>query len=407
MPEAGYADVGIRLETHLLRFARALRNAGLSVGPDKVHRGVESVVAVGIGNRRDFYSALKTAFVDRADQGELFDQTFEAFWSSLGLHLRLPRTPVVGPPRVVENVLEGVSARALSAPPVDRRRAALGRGTESELGHEADAAMSASGRERLRHRDFEQMSPAEVKAAKAAIENLRLTVSKRPTRRFEQHPRGTRVDLRASLRSALRSGPGSLPLLRKRRRRRAPPLVVICDISGSMSRYARMLLHFIHGVCAEHARVSCFVFGTRLTNVSRCMRQRDIENALCQVSRAVADWSGGTRIGGCLREFNRKWSRRVLGQGAVVLFITDGLDRDAGDGLEAEMERLHRSCRRLIWLNPLLRYPRFEPKSLGMQAILPHVDDLRTVHNLSSLEELAVALGEPKPTSSANSRRWF
>jgi uncharacterized protein with von Willebrand factor type A (vWA) domain len=172
---------------------------------------------------------------------------------------------------------------------------------------------------------------------------------------------------------------------------------MLCDISGSMSRYSRMFLHFMHAITNDRDRVSTFVFGTRLTNITRHLRQKDVDVALAKVADAVEDWSGGTRIGLSLADFNINWSRRVLGQGAVVILISDGLDRDAGEGLPKEIERLHKSCRRLIWLNPLLRYEGFEPKSRGVRAMLPHVDDFRTVHNLNSLEDLAAALGHEQP----------
>ena len=188
--------------------------------------------------------------------------------------------------------------------------------------------------------------------------------------------------------------PGALiPLQRRAPRTRRAPLVVLCDISGSMSRYSRIFLHFLHGLTNDRDRGHVFLFGTRLTNITPYLRQRDVDRALAEVAAAVEDWAGGTRIGHCLRDFNRKWARRLLGQGARVLLISDGLDRDAGAGLEAEIDRLHRSCRRLIWLNPLLRFDGFEPKSLGIRALLPHVDEFRPAHNLHSLTELAVALG--------------
>jgi uncharacterized protein with von Willebrand factor type A (vWA) domain len=183
-------------------------------------------------------------------------------------------------------------------------------------------------------------------------------------------------------------------------------LVVLCDISGSMSRYSRLLLHFMHALANDRERVFCFLFGTRLTNITRELRHRDVDVALDKVSAHVADWSGGTRIGRCLAEFNRLWSRRVLAQGAVVLFLSDGLDRDAGSGLWREMERLHKSCRRLIWLNPLLRYDRFEPKSLGIRAILPHVDEFRPAHNLNSLAELVAALSRAEPRRGKDMAKW-
>ena len=224
---------------------------------------------------------------------------------------------------------------------------------------------------------------------------MRLPLTEVPIRRFTPSPTGARVDLRATMRDAMRKGGDVVRLERKRRKTRTPPLVILCDISGSMSRYSRMLLHFMHALTNDRDRVHTFLFGTRLTNVTRYLRYRDVDEALDRVTDAVDDWSGGTRIGQCLHAFNRDWSRRVLTQGAMVLLITDGLDREAGAGLTEEMERLHKSCRRLIWLNPLLRWEGFAPKSLGVKAILPHVDDFRTVHSLDSLEQLAQVLSKP------------
>jgi uncharacterized protein with von Willebrand factor type A (vWA) domain len=260
-----------------------------------------------------------------------------------------------------------------------------------EVETEIDAVMTFSDREQLRSMDFDKMSLDELARAKAAIARLRLPVQDVPTRRFAPDRHGARADLRATLRAALRSG-GLIELKRKSPRRRPPPLVVLCDISGSMSRYSRIFLHFMHTVTNDRDRVYTFVFGTRLTNITRYLRHRDVDLALERVGEAVSDWSGGTRIGLSIAEFNRLWSRRLLGQGAIVILITDGLDRDAGAGLAREMDRLHRSCRRLIWLNPLLRYEGFEPKSLGMRAMMPHVDEFRPVHNLASLEELIEVL---------------
>ena len=202
---------------------------------------------------------------------------------------------------------------------------------------------------------------------------MRLPIMEMPTRRFRANPAGARADMRATLRKALRGNTDVIMLQRRTRRTRRPPLVIICDISGSMSRYSRMLLHFMHAMTNDRDRVHTFLFGTRLTNITRHLRHKDVDVALAKVGEAAEDWSGGTRIGHCLHEFNRYWARRVLGQGAVVLLITDGLDRDGGEGLGAEIERLHMSCRRLIWLNPLLRYDGFAPKSQGIRTMLPHV----------------------------------
>jgi len=372
-----------RLLANLMHFGRTLRAAGLPVGPGKVLDAVAAVEAVGISDRRDFYWTLHAVFVNRADQRVLFDQAFHVFWRNPELlkkmlALVLPQMNVELPQDQGAEMLRRL-AEALHP----NREARQSEETELEF----DAAMTFSDKEQLRTMDFEKMSLEELARAKAAIARLRLPVNDVPTRRYARDPRGARADMRATLRAALRSG-GLIELKRKSRRRRPPPLVVLCDISGSMSRYSRVFLHFMHSITNDRDRVFTFVFGTRLTNITRYLRFRDVDLALDRVAEAVADWSGGTRIGHCIGEFNRLWSRRVLGQGAVVLLITDGLDRDAGTGLAHEMDRLHRSCRQLIWLNPLLRYEGFEPRSLGMKAMLPHVDEFRPVHNLESLETL-------------------
>ena len=385
-----------RLVANLMHFARALRAAGLPVGPGKVIDAVQAVQAVGVTNRADFYWTLHAVFVNRPDQRPLFDQAFHVFWRNPELlkkmmALVLPQMNVEMPAGQQQEMLRRL-AEALHP---DREARDSGE-TEIEL----DAAMTYSDREQLGKMDFEKMSLDELARAKAAISRLRLPIHEIPTRRFAPDRRGARADLRATLRAALRSG-GLIELKRKRRRTRPPPLVILCDISGSMSRYSRVFLHFMHSLTNDRDRVYTFVFGTRLTNVTRYLRYRDVDLALDRVAEIVADWSGGTRIGACLAEFNRLWSRRVLGQGAVVLLITDGLDRDVGVGLAREMDRLHRSCRQLIWLNPLLRYQGFEPRSLGMKAMLPYVDEFRPVHNLESLEELIAVISAAAQRHSA------
>jgi hypothetical protein len=372
-----------RLVANLMHFGRTLRAAGLPVGPGKVLDAVAAVEAVGIANRGDFYWALHSVFVNRADQRQLFDQAFHVFWRNPELlkkmlALVLPQMNVEVPQDEGTEMLRRL-AEALH-PDREARQS-----EESDV--EIDAAMTFSDKEQLRTMDFEKMSLEELARAKAAIARLRLPVNDIPTRRYARDPHGARADMRATLRAALRSG-GLIELKRRSPRRRPPPLVVLCDISGSMSRYSRVFLHFMHSITNDRDRVFTFVFGTRLTNITRFLRYKDVDIALDKVAEAVEDWSGGTRIGHCIGEFNRLWSRRVLGQGAVVLLITDGLDRDAGTGLAHQMDRLHRSCRQLIWLNPLLRYEGFEPRSLGMKAMLPYVDEFRPVHNLESLETL-------------------
>ena len=401
------ADDGVRgggtLVANIMHFARVLRAAGVPVGPGRVVDAVRAVEAAGIADRGDFYWTLHAVFVNRRDQRELFDQAFHIFWRN---------------PRLLERMLGLVLPSAPAEPagddvhPLSRRiddalhpdRDAGGDAAEDQP--EIDAAMTYAAQEVLKHRDFDDMSADEIRQAKSLIERMRLPIVTVPTRRFTADPQGRRIDMRATLRAALRSGNGIIPLRLARRRTRPPPLVMLCDISGSMSRYSRMLIHFMHAVTSDRDRVHGFVFGTRLTNVTRQLRHRDIDAALAGVAETVEDWDGGTRIGQCLRVFNHDWSRRVLAQGALVLFISDGLDRDAAAGLDHEIERLRKSCRRLIWLNPLLRYRGFEPKSLGIKAILPHVDDFRPVHNLASLEDLAEVLGRLGTRDEESAAPW-
>jgi uncharacterized protein with von Willebrand factor type A (vWA) domain len=396
---------GGRLLANIVHFARVLRAAGVPIGPGTVIDGVNAVRAVGVADREDFYWTLHAVFVNRSRHRELFDQAFHVFWRNPRLLERMMSMvlPTFAYPqgtpqqalrrRLGEALTRGAAAEAHEKPPA----------TEVEL----DAALSWSAREVLQHKDFEQMSSDEIARAKSAVAHMQLLLARVPTRRYRRHRLGRRIDMRASLRSALRSGPGIIPLERRRRRQQVPPLVILCDISGSMSRYSRMLLHFAHTLTADRGKIASFVFATRLTNVTRYLREKDVDVALERISEAVSDWGGGTRIGSCLGEFNRLWSRRVLAQGAVTLLISDGLDRDAGEGLGDQVERLHKSCRRLIWLNPLLRYEDFEPRSLGMRAILPHVDDFRSVHNLASLEELATALARVGARHEEGVSQWL
>ncbi len=394
-----------RLVDNIAHFARTLRRVGLPIGPGRIIEALRAVEAAGVRRRDDFYWTLHAVFVNRRDQRELFDQAFHVFWRN---------------PRLLEKMLSMLLPPAGDEPDPEKRKEmnrrlaeALqpandkhGKGDNQEPPEiEIEATLTFSDRELLQKRDFEQMSQAEADEAMRVIDRMRLSVNETPTRRFKAHRQGRRVDMRNSLRHALRN-PGLIELQRKSMRRRPPPLVILCDISGSMSRYTRMFLHFMHALTNDRDRVHCFLFGTRLSNVTRQLRSRDVDIAVDKTSELVEDWSGGTRIGACLHDFNRLWARRVLGQGAVVLMITDGLDREGAEGIEQEMEWLHKSCARLIWLNPLLRYTGFAPKSQGIKAILPHVDEFRPVHNLESLTALAQSLSRPTGTAHRDTQRW-
>jgi hypothetical protein len=381
-----------RLAENVMHFARVLRGAGIPVGPDRVIDALKALEVAGIARRDDFYWALASLFLDRREQFELFDQAFHIFWRDPRmlervLALMLPKVygrgqgeePTHLPNRVAEALL-----------PHARRSPADAQQQDVQL----DAAFTVSDREVLQRADFETMTSAELAQAKRMIVQLRLPIPEVRMRRLTPHPHGPLVDMRSTLRASLRAGADVIPLRRRSHALRHPPLVVLCDISGSMSRYSRMFLHFLHAVTNDRDRVYTFVFGTRLTNITRYLRHRDVDLALNGVAQAVADWSGGTRIGASLREFNLRWSRRLLGQNAVVLLITDGLDRELGDDLGAQMERLHKSCKKLIWLNPLLRFEGFEPRPAGVRAMLPHVDAFLPAHNIASLVDVASALAD-------------
>ncbi|SIT52699.1 VWA containing CoxE family protein [Mesorhizobium prunaredense] len=403
-PEPKEATADGRIADNIVYFARTLRKAGMRVGPASVKDAIEAVLAAGIGSRDDFYWTLHAVLVSRHEDHPTFDETFRLFWKSHEL---------------IEKMLAMFSPVAPNSREKQKPRAAENRVSQAMFeGHqknlpaqeipeiEVDARFTFSGNEVLRGKDFAQMNAAEMIDAKKAIAELRLPFDMVRTRRFKSNAHGRRIDPRAMMRSAARTG-GELILPKFRSQREVhPPLVVLADISGSMSQYTRIFLHFLHALTEKRRRVHAFVFGTRLTNLTRQMRHRDPDAALADCSAAVMDWSGGTRIGDTMAEFNRLWSRRVLGQGAVVLLITDGLERDDVAGLSEEMERLRKSCRRLIWLNPLLRFDGFEARARGVKAMLPHVDEFRSVHNLDALADLCASLDKTSARS-VDPRRWI
>ena len=385
---------GPTLAANVMHFARLLRRAGLPVGPAETIAGQQALSLVDLGDRTEARTALRTAMIHRHEHQDVFDQAFTLFW----------RDPTAAEQAVAMALLEAQKEKKQDrAPPGSRRVAeamAQPRDAKPRIEDEPpvqDAVLTVSDRERLQRMDFEAMSADDIAEAKREIRRLVLPLDLRRTRRLRADPFGPVTDLRRTIRNSLRQGGEILTIARNRQVTRPPPLVVLCDISGSMSRYAQILLHFLHAVTNDRDRVHVFLFGTRLSNVTRQLRHRDPEAAFQMVSHVVPDWSGGTRIGEALEEFNHSWARRVLGQGAIVLLITDGLDRDGARGLAENMDRLHRSCRRLIWLNPLLRWAGFEPKSQGIRAMLPHVDEFRPVHNLASLRALVDLLSRPAP----------
>lgn len=383
-----------KLAENIMHFARVLRAAGLPIGPDRVVDALRALEVAGIERREDFYWTLAAVFLSKREQQELFDQAFHVFWRDPQMlerimSLLLPQ--IYGRAGLTE---QPEASKRLSDALYSKREQAQDEQQQQEI--EIDASLTFSQSELLQQADFETMSGAELAQAKKLIARLRLPIPEAQTRRFRPDARGARIDLPATLRASLRGGAQIIALKRRSRVTRHPPLVVLCDISGSMSRYSRMFLHFLHAITNDRDRVHTLVFGTRLTNITRHLRNRDVDIAMNRVAAAIQDWAGGTRIGVCLEEFNRKWSRRLLGQNAVVLLISDGLDRDVGEGLGAEMERLHKSCRKLVWLNPLLRYEGFQPRPSGVRAMLPHVDAFMPVHNIESLVDLARELEHGK-----------
>lgn len=389
-----------KLAQNIVHFARLLRGAGLPVGPGHALDAVRAVEVAGVASRENFRATLHAVFVSRHEQTILFDQAFALFWKKRGFIEKLiaMMSPLAAPQ---EQTKPKPGATRLAEALAGNRPK---REAEPEI--ERDARLTMSAQEVLQRKDFAQMTTDEIAQAKRAIARLRLPEDLVMTRRWRHDPRGSRLDPRQTLRKAMSRGGDILSLERRERVLRHPPIVALCDISGSMSDYTRIFLHFLHRLTEERRRVETFLFGTRLTNVTRSLRSRDIDVALAGVSDAAPDWSGGTRIGASLHNFNRTWSRRVLGQGAIVLLFTDGLERDGVADLAFEMERLHKSCRRLIWLNPLLRYDRFEPRAAGIRAMLPHVDEFRPVHHLASLSDLAQALSAPVTRADFDPRVW-
>jgi uncharacterized protein with von Willebrand factor type A (vWA) domain len=392
-----------KLAQNITHFARALRKAGLPIGPGRVVDAVEAVAAAGFTSRQDLYWTLHACFVSKPEHRVAFGQIFRLYWRDprflermmaallpaiKGVQDEKPAKP--GEKRAAEALLDGADQNVDAPEPQE----------EEDSEFEIDASLTMSSEERLRSLDFEQMSTDEVAQAKKILSQIKLPVQPMQSRRLMAAKRGTRADWRRTFREAARRGGEMQEFARAKRRQRWPNLVVICDISGSMSHYSRIVLHFLHAVAnakgAGWARVHGFTFGTRLTNITRHMATRDVDAALAAAGAEAQDWEGGTRIGACLHEFSRDWSRRVMGQGAVVLLITDGLDRDDPTALAHEMQRLHLSARRLIWLNPLLRWDGFAAKAQGIRAMLPHVDSFRAGHSIASLEALVQAISDER-----------
>jgi len=368
---------------NLLLFGRLLRRLGLDINPGRMMDLVSALDHIEIGNKADFFYAARTLLVHEREDLPLFDEAFERFWRKpseswdvewQGLtRRRKPKGPIVTHPPLKE-----------AAPQADDPAS-----TSSQEMSVIEVTRTYSDRELLRHKNFADMSVEESEAIKQMMSHLLWKVSERRTRR-KRPGKGHLIDMRRTLRHSLRSEGEVFRWAYREQKLKPRPLVVIADISGSMERYTRLLLHFIYGMKAALSQpLEAFVFSTRLTRITRPLQIRDLDLALKNVGQLVNDWAGGTRIGESLKAFNFEWGRRVLGRGAVVLIISDGWDRGDVELLKREMARLKRNCHRLIWLNPLLGSADYEPLTRGIQAALPHIDNFLPVHNLASLEDLA------------------
>jgi uncharacterized protein with von Willebrand factor type A (vWA) domain len=364
----------------LAGFARLLHDAGLEAGPRRLTEATRALGYVEIGREEDFRAALRAVFVSHKDELPIFDAAFDIFWSPPD-------------PRAAAGAIPGRS-RSLPLSP-ERTRAwlqALGLRTPDlprEQPDEQSVPARSSGYsadELLRRKDFEDLTWEETEQVKRLLQQAPWRVAERRTRRTRVAGSGA-VDLRRSARQSIRSSGELVRLMHRRPRLRRRPLVLICDVSGSMERYSRLLLIFAHAI-ARRESFETFVFSTRLTRITRMLRRRDLDRALDDVTRVVHDFSGGTRIGQAIAEFNRRWARRVLGHGAVVIVVSDGWDRGDPAQLEQELTRLRRSAHRLVWLNPLLGSEGYEPLTRGMAAALPHCDDFLAAHNVKALDEL-------------------
>jgi uncharacterized protein len=377
-----------KLAANIMHFGRVLREAGLPVGPSAVLDAIDASLSGTLRERDDFYWTLHAIFVKRPEQRDLFEQAFHVFWKKPKMLEQMMQMMYHQISRKTDEKPKQAGFKRLAEAMFDKNHM-KNQQTQKREELEIEATVTTSADEVLRSKDFEQMSVDEQTKAKAAIARMRLARIEVPTRRFHAASAGNRIDMRRSMKSTLTGG---IKLARKTITTQEPPLVVLCDISGSCANYSRIFLHFLHGLANDRLRVTVFLFGTRLTNITRDLKRRDVDEAVSKVSASVKDWSGGTRIGTSLREFNFKWSRRVLTGGAHVLLMTDGLDRADVSSLSEEMQRLRRSAKRIVWLNPLLRYDGFEAKAGGIRAMMPFVDEFRPVHSLNNLTELAATL---------------
>jgi uncharacterized protein len=370
------------LTAHAVRFSRELREAGVLVTPAQTALFVEALAWVNVFEVRAFHDAARACLVCRRDDLSKFETVFRGFWLELGMG---------GVPSELLNQAPVASKQHKPRPAEVRGDSNANPKSPGQLEPQrlSDRALTYSADEALKTKRFDAMNTAELEAARRALARFEWRIGQRLTRRFKASTRAERLDWRRSLRTAFRFGGEWVRLEWRARKTKPRPLVVLADVSGSMERYARMLLHFMHAVTQRSERVETFVFGTRLTRITRSLERRSVDVAVNEIGKTVNDWSGGTRIGSSFTVFNRTWAKRVLGRGAVILVISDGWDQGEPDVLARAMERLQKTCHRLIWLNPLIGTQNFEPRTRGLLAALPFVDDFLPVQNLQNFEQLA------------------
>ena len=413
---------GERLLFRLTEFGRILWEVGINVGPGQMLDLAETLSYVDLTSKEEFYDTLKCCLLTKHEQEPVFNQMFEYYWfvrdkpdkkkddkkGAAKRQQRQLRLPPSERKRLAEhmNSAEQKKEGATELRQNNKRRAQDDEQREDDMGNPQGTAYTAI--EYLRKKDFENFTWEEVQEAKKLMAEMRWHLGMRPTRRKAPAKKGSYPDMRRIVRRNLKYGAELIELTWRKTKIKPRPLVIICDISGSMSLYSRLLLHFVHTISNGLMNVEAFVFGTRLTRITRQLKRRDVDDAVRDVSKSVQDWSGGTRIGDALHFFNHFWARRVLGRGAVVLIISDGWDRGESDVLSVEMDRLQHSCHRLIWLNPLLGSPDYRPLTIGMKTALPFIDNFLPVHNLDSLISLGNLLSsidDSRPERSPAARR--
>ncbi len=385
-----------KIVDNILFFSRILRNAGIQVGPSQIINAVKAINFIGIKSRNDFYYVFKTCLINQKSNIFIFDQAFDIVFnktksiSGINSDINSVEEKLNKEKNNEKNEISKRIGETLFPDNILSKKNTIISEDNIISNHKA----SYSQKERLNHLDFEAMDNSEILLAKIAISKLKIKSKKIKSRRYNSKKNGKYIDLKKTFQKTIRNGTSSIALSFKNNKLESPPIVVICDISGSMSNYSRMFLHFMHAIMDKKKRISTFLFGTRLSNITRYLKYYDIDIALNNVSENVVDWSGGTRIGECLKDYNKFWAKRVQTGNSVVLIITDGLDRGSNNILGAEMERLKKTCKKIIWLNPLMRYEKYQTLATGAATMQKYVDKMKKIHNLQSMLEITSELNE-------------